>query len=78
VAHNPAQPAKNAVPAVPETVRALHILIRRLSDDRTKLATMLYKTHYQRGCKKMFEELKAQAKIDCPLFPDMKFTDDGK
>lgn len=78
VAHNNAQPAKNAVPAVPETVRASHILIRRLSDDRTKLATMLYKTHYQRGCKKMFEELKAQAKIDCSLFPDMKFTDDGK
>ncbi|MEI7947498.1 MAG: peptidylprolyl isomerase, partial [bacterium] len=46
VAHNKEQPAKNAVPAVPETVRVLHILLRRLSDDRTKIATVLYKAHY--------------------------------
>lgn len=78
VAHNKEQPAKNAVPAVPETVRALHILIRRLSDDRTRIATMLYKNHYQRGCKQMFEELKAQAKIECPLYPSMTFTGNGK
>jgi hypothetical protein len=78
VAHNKEQPAKNAVPAVPETVRALHILLRRLSDDRSKIATMLYKSHYQNGCKQMFEELKAQAKIDCQLFPGMKFTGNGK
>ena len=78
VAHNKAQPAKNAVPAVPETVRALHILLRRLSDDRTKIATLLYKTHYQRGCKQLFEELKAKATITCPLFPGMTFADNLK
>lgn len=78
VAHNKAQPAKDGVPAVPETVRALHILIRRLSDDRTKIATLLYKTQYQRGCKQMFEELKAKATITCPLFPGMTFTDSQK
>lgn len=78
VAHNKAQPAKNDVPAVPETVRALHILIRRLSDDRTKIATTLYKTHYRQGCKQMFEDLKAQAKIECPLFPTMTLTGNGK
>lgn len=78
LAHNKAQPAKDAVPAVPETVRASHILIRSLSDDRTRIATMLYKVHYQRGCRQMFEELKAKAKIECKLFPDMKFAGDVK
>ena len=78
VAHNKEQPAKNAVPAVPETVRVLHILLRRLTDDRSKIATILYKSHYQNGCKQMFEELKAQAKIECQLFPGMKFTGNGK
>lgn len=78
IAHNKEQSAKNAVPAVPETVRALHILIRRLSDDRTKIATMLYKSHYQSGCKQMFDDLKAQAKIECQLFPEMKFNGNGR
>ncbi len=78
VAHNKEQPAKNAVPAVPETVRASHILLRRLSDDRTKIATLLYKTYQQRGANQMFEDLKAQAKIECFLFPGMKFTEKNK
>lgn len=78
IAHNKEQPAKNAVPAVPETVRVLHILIRRLSDDRSKIATMLYKSHYQTGCKQMFEELKAKAKIECQLFPEMKFIGNSR
>jgi hypothetical protein len=78
VAHNQAQLAKNAVPAVPETVRVLNILLSRLSDDRSKIATMLYRSHYQNGCKQMFEELKAQAKIECQLFPGMKFTGNGR
>jgi parvulin-like peptidyl-prolyl isomerase len=78
VAHNQAQPAKNAVPAVPETVRVLHILLSRLSDDRSKIATMLYRSHYQNGCRQIFEELKAQAKIECQLFPGMKFTGNGR
>lgn len=78
VAHNKVQPAKNAVPAVPETVRASHILLRRLSDDRTKIATLLYKTHHQRGARQMFEDLRAQAKIECSLFPGMTSTENNK
>ncbi|MEI6645870.1 MAG: peptidylprolyl isomerase [bacterium] len=78
VAHNKAQPAKNAVPAVPETVRASHILLRRLSDDRTKIATLLYKTHHQRGAKQMFDDLRAQAKIECSLFPGMASSENNK
>ncbi len=77
VAHNKAQPAKNGVPALPETVRASHILLRRLSDDRTKIATMLYKAQYQQECKQLFEALKAKAKIECKLFPSMTFTGNG-
>jgi len=77
-AHNKEQPAKNAVPAVQETVRASHILLKRLSDDRTKIATMLYKTHQQRGAKQMFEDLRAKAKIECPLFPAMTITEKNK
>jgi parvulin-like peptidyl-prolyl isomerase len=77
VAHNKAQLAKNGVPALPETVRASHILIRRLSDDRTKIATMLYKAQYQHECQKFFEALKAKAKIECKLFPAMTFTGNG-
>lgn len=77
VAHNKAQPAKNGVPALPETVRASHILIPRLSDDRTKIATMIYKAQYQQECRKLFEELKAKSTIECKLYPGMTFTGNG-
>lgn len=76
-AHNKAQPAKNSVPAIPETVRASHILIGRLSDDRTKIATMIYKAQYQQESRKLFLELKAKAKIECPLYPALTFTGNG-
>jgi peptidyl-prolyl cis-trans isomerase C len=76
-AHNKAQIAKNGVPAIPETVRASHILIRRLSDDRTKIATMLYKAQYQQESRTFFEELKAKATIECKLYPSMTFTGNG-
>jgi len=77
VAHKKAQPAKNGVPALPETVRASHILIPRLSDDRTKIATMIYKAQYQQESRKLFEDLKAKATIECKLFPEMTFTGNG-
>jgi len=76
-AHNKAQVAKNGVPAIPETVRASHILLRRLSDDRTKIATMLYKAQYQQESRRFFEELKAKSTIECKLYPSMTFTGNG-
>jgi parvulin-like peptidyl-prolyl isomerase len=76
-AHNKAQLAKNGVPAIPETVRASHILLRRISDDRTKIATMLYKAQYQQESQKFFEELRAKATIECKLYPNLSLSGNG-
>ena len=73
-AKNPAQPEKDGAPAVPETVRASHILILPLSTNRTQIATALYNRKFAESCKSLYDELVAKASIECPLFPDMVYS----
>jgi len=69
----PARPATDSTPAVPETVRASHILLKRVPVDRRKLTESMIRTKYNRGVAAYFAELKAKAKIECLLYPDMTF-----
>ena len=73
LARNPAQAAKDDVTAVPETVRASHILINTQPADRRKIAEVLYMKKFAEGRQAFFEELKAKAKIENTLFPDMQY-----
>ena len=72
-AHNPAQPEKDGAPAVPETVRASHILIKSLPTNRSQIASTLYRRKMAEGSLSLFEELKEKANIECPMFSDMKY-----
>ena len=69
----PARAATDDAPAVAETVRASHILIRKQPIDRQKIATAVYMTKFAEGRQALFEELKAKAKIENVLFPDMQY-----
>jgi len=73
-ARNPAQPEKDGAAAIPETVRASHILVKRLSTERRQIADVLYKRQFLANCKNLYEELKAKAAIECTLYPDMEYT----
>ena len=72
-AKNPAQPEKDDAPAVPETVRAAHILVKMLSTSRPKLADVLYKQKSAQSGRTLYDELKGKAKIENTLFPDMEY-----
>ena len=74
VAHNPAQAATADVPAVPETIRASHIMLKRFSAERTKIAEALYRLKLIEGSRALYEELKAKAKIENVMFPDQEYT----
>ena len=70
---NPAQPEKDGAPAVPETVRVSHILIKALPVNRTQIATTLYKRKMAEESQNFYAELRDKANIECPMFPDMKY-----
>lgn len=72
-ARTPAQAATATTPALPETVRASHILLKRIPVDRKKLNESILRVKYNKGVEQYFRELKAKAKIECFLFKDMTF-----
>ncbi len=72
-AHTPAQAATASTPAIPETVRASHILIKRVPVDRKRISDSILRTKYNAAVQKYYSELKAQAKIECYLYKDMTF-----
>lgn len=72
-AHTPAQAATASTPAVPETVRASHILINRIPVDRKRISDSIIEVKYKAGVQRYFTELKAKAKIECYLYKDMTF-----
>lgn len=73
LARNPAQAAKDGVPAIPETVRAAHILIKPQAADRKQIATAVYLAKFAEGKQAFYDELRAKAKIENVLFPDMQY-----
>jgi peptidyl-prolyl cis-trans isomerase C len=72
-AHTPAHAATASTPAIPESVRVSHILIKRIPVDRKRIVQTLLRAKYNAGVQKYFNELKAQAKIECFLYKDMTF-----
>jgi len=74
MAHNPAQDAKDDVPAVPETIRASHILVRTIPVDKAKVADILYRRKFIEYGRALYEELKGKAKIENAMFPDQKYV----
>jgi peptidyl-prolyl cis-trans isomerase C len=72
-AHTPPKNATASTPAVPETVRASHILIKRVPVDRKQLSDALMRAKFNAAVQKYFAGLKAKAKIECYLYKDMTF-----
>ncbi len=72
-AHTPARAATASTPAVPETVRASHILLNRIPVDRKRIIDSLLRSKYNAGVQKYYAELKAKSKIECYLYKDMTF-----
>lgn len=72
-AHTPAKAATASTPAVPETVRASHILLNRIPVDRKRIMESLLRTKYNAGVQKYYAELKAKAKAECFLYKDLTF-----
>ena len=72
-AHTPAQAATASTPAIPETVRASHILIKRVPVDRSQITESLRRSKFNMGVQKYYGELKAKAKVECYLYKDMTF-----
>ncbi len=72
-ARTPAKAATDSTPAVPETVRASHILLNRIPVDRKRVSDSLLRTKYNAGVQKYYAELKAKAKVECYLYKDLTF-----
>jgi len=72
-AHSPAKAATGSTPAIPETVRVSHILLKSIPVDRKRISDSILRTKYNAATEAYFRELKAKAKIECLLYKDMKF-----
>ncbi len=72
-AHTAAQAATGSTPAVPETVRASHILLKHIPINRKRINDSILRTKYNAGVERFFAELKAKAQIECYLYKDMTF-----
>jgi parvulin-like peptidyl-prolyl isomerase len=73
LARNPAKAATATTPAAPETVRAAHILARRIPIDRKRMAESYMRSQYVNESRAYFGKLKEKAKIECYLYKDMVF-----
>jgi len=71
--HTHAQTATASTPAIPETVRASQILIRRIPVDRKRITETLRQAKFNADVKTYYSELRSKAKIECYLYKDMKF-----
>ncbi|HNX34851.1 MAG TPA: peptidylprolyl isomerase [Kiritimatiellia bacterium] len=72
-AHTAAKAATGSTPAIPETVRVSHILIKHVTIDRKRITDSILRSKYNAGVADFFRELKAKAKIECLLYKDMTF-----
>lgn len=72
-AHSPAQAATDTTPAIPETIRASHILLKQTPVIKKKIIETLQKEHYKRESKKLYRELLQKADVKCFLYEDMEF-----
>lgn len=72
-AHAPAKAATATTPAIPETVRASHILVKTIPVDRSRISDTILKSKFNKGVQAYFAELKSKAKIECYLYKDMTF-----
>ncbi len=72
-AHSPAQKATASTPAVPETVRLSHILIKSIPVERKRITDSILRTKYNTAVENYYRGLKAKAKIECYLYNDMSF-----
>jgi len=73
-AHTAAQAATGSTPAVPETVRASHILLKNVPINRKRINDSILRAKYNSGVDRFYAELKAKAKIECYLYKDMTFN----
>ncbi len=72
-ARNPARAATASTPAIPETVRLSQILLRPIPVDRKRLNASILRTKYNKAVETYFTSLKSRAKIECTLYPEMRF-----
>jgi len=72
-AHSPAKAATGSTPAIPESVRVSHILLKTVPINRKKLSESILRTKYNAGVEAYFRELKEKAKIECLIYKDMTF-----
>lgn len=63
-AHTHAQAASVSGPAIPETVRVSHILIKRIPVDRKQIVEAIRSVKYNNSLRNYFDEAKARAKIE--------------
>lgn len=67
----PAKSAADNQPAQPESASFSQIMLKPIIVDRKKINSTLIKRKYDHEHEKFFNELKANAKIECLLYPDM-------
>lgn len=72
-AHSAAQAASGTTPAIPETVRASHILLKSIPVNRKGINDSILRSKYNTAVEQYFAELKSKAHIECYLYKDMKF-----
>ena len=72
-AHSPAQVATGSTPAIPETIRLSHILLKLVPVDRKRITDSILRSKYNSEVENYFRELKAKSKIECLLYKDMAF-----
>ena len=72
-ARTPATPATDSSPAVPETVRLSHILLKTVPVDHKRITDTIAKQKYTQGVDAYFKDLKSKARIECFLYKDMVF-----
>lgn len=69
-AHSKAKPATATIPAVPETVRVSHILIKAPSMSGRELQNEIMRRKYAKGVEDYYRSLREKAKVEC-IFTDL-------
>ncbi len=72
-ARTPATESTASSPAVPETVRVSHILLKSVPIDHKRLTDSIVRAKYKAGVDAFFRDLKSKSKIECFIYPDMTF-----
>ncbi len=72
-ARSPAKEATDSTPAIPETVRASHILLTQIPIVKKKVVETLQKEQYKRESNALYKALFEKAEVQCFLYEDMQF-----